>query len=191
VTDLEPIFRACPALETLSLASCHGIGEHSLLPITAASSPALPALRELDASYCPVSAGAVAALLATTRLESLALNGCDGVSGECFEQLRALAAEGAGAGAAMGGEGAGQGGGGHRLASLSLVKCLNLRSLCLGLEPLQGKVGCRAAGAAGTCPCLGLCKAAPAPGSFPSPGLAAAPARRARPSPSWLAAALP
>jgi hypothetical protein len=145
VEDLEPIFQCCPALESLNLASCHGVDHRSLLPIAAAADPALPALRDLDASYCSVSSDTVAALLATTRLESLALNGCEGVTDECFDRLRALAAAAAadleaGADVAMGeaGEEAEGAAGGHRLASLSLVKCRNLRSLCLGLEPLEG-----------------------------------------------------
>jgi hypothetical protein len=140
VTDLRPVFQCCPALESLSLASCYGIDERSLQPITAAASPALPALRELDASYCSVGPGTVAALLATTRLESLALNGCDGVGDECFQRLRELAAAAEAGGDMVVDEAGAEGAGGHRLASLSLVRCRNLRSLRLGLEPREGEV---------------------------------------------------
>jgi hypothetical protein len=79
---------------------------------------ALPHLRELDVSYCPLPTAALADLLARgTHLETLAINGCGGAAAEVWA---GLAAPGAPASA---------------LRSLSAVGCKKLRACWLGLAP--------------------------------------------------------
>jgi hypothetical protein len=133
-------------------------------------------LRHLDLSYCRISPALAASLLLRgRRLESLALNGCEGATSDLWRCLntpphgappQAAAAAAAGAGtsssvaaastsagtsrkAAGGGHGDGgvdpAGGGCRALRSLSLVKCQGLGALCLGLWPEGGRLQLQAA----------------------------------------------
>lgn len=135
VEDLAPVYSSCPGLRALSASSCPHLLPDSLLPLLPSSSspspPALPHLRELDLSYCPIPAPTLTALLrGGMRLHSLALNGC-AVTDASWQALlppallpQAPAALDPPPPAEL-----------HQLTSLSLVKCQELHTLCLGLAP--------------------------------------------------------
>lgn len=145
VTDLAPVFSSCPQLRTLSLSSCGSLAKDALAPLLRQEHPALPRLVSLDASYCCLNEQLVARLLSScTRLEHLALNGCVGVTDALWQELETAQL------AALAAQQLGQGGvfdldvqvasSSSKLRSLSLVRCSNLKSLCLGLLPATGWV---------------------------------------------------
>lgn len=83
-----------------------------------------------------ISAATVSALLQRgSALTSLLLNGCDGVTDALWPQLNTPPPAASGvSGGALASTPA------HALQSLSLVKCSQLRALCLGLRPASGAV---------------------------------------------------
>lgn len=157
---------------------------------------ALPLLRELDLSYCPVPRWVAEALAARcTQLTALHLSGTDGAGCGLWRALAAPAggtgatestggaaavaaaamevdedagggAEGGGdCGAPLTGEASGGGVGGSMLEVLSLVRCHNLSSMCLGLAPAAA-LGTSAGGAPHAAP------PPPPPAWLPAPCLA-------------------
>jgi hypothetical protein len=148
VSDLSSVFASCPQLRTLSLSSCGSLAADALAPLLAPGSPALPQLSSLDVSYCQLDEALVPQLLSRCgRLQHLALNGCSAVTDALWRQLEAeQLAQLAGkqqhdlapsvANFALHCSSSG----GSALQSLSLVRCSNLKSLCLGLLPASGQV---------------------------------------------------
>jgi hypothetical protein len=158
VSDLGPVFASCPQLRTLSLSSCGSLAADALAPLLAPGSPALPQLASLDVSYCQLDEALVPQLLSRCgRLQHLALNGCSAVTDALWKQLESaqlaqlasqqdLAPAGAESASALqlshgvASSGSGSSSTGSTLESLSLVRCSNLKSLCLGLLPASGQV---------------------------------------------------
>lgn len=125
--DPSPLYAACPRLTSLTLSNNYMLRPPTLLALlddglldaephaasqqggaqdlSTSSSPAcvLPALRELDVSYCPIP-GPVLAALATraTRLHALAINGCRGGVTDALWPLLHARAEGSRPGSAAG-----------------------------------------------------------------------------------------
>lgn len=128
VQDLSTVFKSCPSLTSLNISSCRSLSAASLLSILPEYGNTLPVLKELDVSYCRLTPVVVSNLLRSCkRLEVVAMNGCEGVTEEIWSRKNAneqvLAEEAA-----------------NKLTSLGLVRCSNLRSLCLGLKPASGIV---------------------------------------------------
>lgn len=161
VTNLESVFSSCPQLKNLSLSSCRSLKCDALAPLLSAEHPTLRQLTSLDASYCNLDESIIAQLLTScSRLKHLALNGCSSVTDQLWQQLeqshlmqlqqRSLPAAAAidvtldmdsPATDLMSTDETGYGSGSSSsLESLSLVKCSNLKSLCLGLLPTSGQV---------------------------------------------------
>lgn len=163
VSNLTPIFSSCPQLRSLSLSSCRSLQQNALMPLLSIDNPALPLLSSLDASYCDLDEAIIAQLLGKcSRLEHLALNGCSMVTDCLWQQLeqgqlgmlqqqqaRRFMDEPAVSASML--ELDDQGDPmqvvdcnsrqlSSKLESLSLVKCSNLKSLCLGLLPASGQV---------------------------------------------------
>jgi hypothetical protein len=147
VSDLAPVFASCPQLRTLSLSSCGSLAADALAPLLVPGSPALPELASLDVSYCQLDEALVPQLLSRCgRLQHLALNGCSAVTDALWKQLESaqlaqlsssrqdLAPAGADSAVVSSSST------GSTLESLSLVRCSNLKSLCLGLLPASGQV---------------------------------------------------
>ena len=137
--DPAPLYPALRALTRLTLSNNYMLRPEALLPLLACAAgtaaaaggaaggplapagaaasqepPALPALRELDVSYCPLPQPVLAALLTRgTRLHALSINGCrGGVTDELWPLLHRRAEElcGGGGGGGSGTPGAAAGG---------------------------------------------------------------------------------
>ncbi|GIL70915.1 hypothetical protein Vretimale_3861 [Volvox reticuliferus] len=162
VSHLGPVLSGCSCLTALCVCSCPGLtgGGEELLRLLPEREHALPNLVSLDLSYCPVSRHVLVAMTrGLTQLTYLALNGCLEVDESIWhstELLReggcgrrqyvdaAILAEGgfmAGSTAldAMAGSVGQPNGAGaaSQLEKLSLVRCISLVSLCLGLVPVK------------------------------------------------------
>lgn len=146
VQGLECVYASCPALTSLSVASCRSLPPTALAPLLSPGVRALPGLRALDASYCELAPGLPAALAASAGapLTRLALNGCSSVGCEFWQALEGNS-NSAGAPQVLHGarycswdeEGRDRTAA-AALSDLSLVRCAALRSLCLGLLPVSG-----------------------------------------------------
>lgn len=88
VTDLTPVILSCPHLRGLNLSECRSLNPASLELLLQDRHAALPQLKDLDVSYCPLPANTVRRLLCCCSwLESLALNGCEGMTCDAWGPL--------------------------------------------------------------------------------------------------------
>ncbi|KAJ7559179.1 hypothetical protein O6H91_04G073000 [Diphasiastrum complanatum] len=78
LTDLLPIYEACPCLEVLKLSACKYLANDTFYPLHGGN--VLPHLRELDISYCSLDRAAIEGLLShCPHLVHISLNGCRNV----------------------------------------------------------------------------------------------------------------
>ncbi|KAG6555990.1 hypothetical protein Mapa_001930 [Marchantia paleacea] len=75
LTDLSPIFEACPRLQVLRLSACKYLGDNALDALHGGK--VLPELRELDLSYGSLGHSAIERVMALCpHLSQVSLNGC-------------------------------------------------------------------------------------------------------------------
>ncbi|KAJ7569656.1 hypothetical protein O6H91_01G087500 [Diphasiastrum complanatum] len=78
LTDLSPVYEACPCLQVLKLSACKYLANDALNALHDGN--ALPHLRELDLSYGSLDRGAIEGLLSNCpHLVHVSLNGCANV----------------------------------------------------------------------------------------------------------------
>lgn len=122
----------CRQLKHLALSGCAGVTDEIWQQVEAGQ------LQRLRGTVAVAPAAEAAALM---DLDDGADDGCEGSGGAELGAVDALAAPvGGGSGSSLAADGSSSSDGSSQLESLSLVRCNNLRSLCLGLLPGEGKV---------------------------------------------------
>lgn len=154
IQDLALVYANCHSLTALNVSCCRSLPPQALAPLLPpldqpdAPPAALPRLRELNASYCALPSDAVIRLLtAGSRLETLLLNGCEGVTSALWLHLNHLPprlarplAESTGVDVAALPRGEALPQQPHALSTFSAVRCSQLTSCCLGLLPANGQL---------------------------------------------------